>query len=195
LNKFIDIAPRKNNQISKPASSVKSEKSHGTNGVYIIIIIILMIVFICSLNSLFSPTAISSNPKQSVNSTPSVNGDNTNTNPVLESSAQADNSSNSSHTDTKTNTNKSNVNIEILNGSGTANTASEVKSYLEQKGYKIANIGTANNIYSSTVIYYKNDSSLLASELAENLSQYQTSTQENPELTGEYDILIVVGQK
>lgn len=202
VGKFIDFAPRKVNQNNNPPSASKSEKPRNANGAYLIVIIVLTIVFICSLNSLFSTTPATSDSFKPALSSPSVNGESTNSENDINSSPESstqDNNSNftnsAEYPQTETNNTKSNLSIEILNGSGISNTASDVKTYLEQKEYKIANIGTANNLYPSTVIYFKKGNDNLANELAKDLNQYETSVLENSELVGEYDILIVVGQK
>lgn len=201
MGKFIDFAPRKVNQNNNPPSASKSEKPRNANGAYLVVIIVLTIVFICSLNSLFSTTPTTSDSFKPAISSPSVNGDSTNSEDDISSSPESPTQDNNNftnsaeHAQTETNSTKRNFSIEILNGSGISNTASDVKTYLEQKEYKIANIGTANNLYPSTVIYFKKGNDNLANELAKDLNQYETSVLENSELVGEYDILIVVGQK
>ena len=90
---------------------------------------------------------------------------------------------------------KSSISIKILNGSGKNGLAAQAKQDLEKKGFKIESIGNAKNSYNSTIIYYNKNKKEEAQIVSDNLTQFQTSLQENPELTGQYDILIVLGTK
>ena len=91
--------------------------------------------------------------------------------------------------------NKSSISIKILNGSGKNGLAAQVKQDLEKKGFKIESIGNAKNSYNSTIIYYNKNKKEEAQIVSDNLTQFQTTIHEDTELTGQYDVLIVLGTK
>ena len=93
---------------------------------------------------------------------------------------------------------KSEAKIRVLNGSGTAGVASSVKDFLEQKGYKVAEIGNADNFdFEQTVLRFKEGfekfREVLTSDLSDDYSV--TSSSESLEATDSADIEITVGAK
>jgi len=91
--------------------------------------------------------------------------------------------------------NKQDIKIELLNGSGKNGLADQTKKELEDLGYVISKTGTARNIYNSTVIYFNTGKESEANLLKDALTNFQSKTNSNSSLTGNYDIVIVLGKK
>ncbi len=89
--------------------------------------------------------------------------------------------------------NKLELKIKILNGSGETKQAANAKERLEQAGYIIAKIDTANNIYATTVIYCNKDNEEHAGQISQDLD-VNAKTDTNSKITGKYDYVIVVGK-
>ncbi len=99
-----------------------------------------------------------------------------------------------SATETKTpEIDKSTISIQILNASGQIGSAAIAQNILLNNGFKLITIDTADSVYNSTVIYYKNSQDK-AKMIADTLNDYQTSIEQSNEL-GDYDIWVIIGQK
>lgn len=196
MGKFIDLAPRRINRNFDHAVSNSQKSNRNSNTIYNLIIIALVIVFIYFLSSLLSQPPSASNSDNSAASTPTPS--------VSPSISASENSYSSNNTKTPTpefsaqNTYSApieNFSIIVLNGSGTPNAANETKDNLEKQGFQVIDIGTANNLYSQTVIYYKTGYEDSAKKVASALKDYQVLTEENSELASDSDVLVVIGQK
>ena len=93
---------------------------------------------------------------------------------------------------------KSEANIRVLNGSGKAGTASSVKDLLEGKGYKVSEIGNADNFdFEQTVIRlkesFKNFQEVLLGDLSDNYSVKVSS--DDLTATDSADIEVIIGAK
>lgn len=91
---------------------------------------------------------------------------------------------------------KSAVKVEVLNGNGVANSAAEVKTKIIASGFTVSKVANASKYtYPSTIIYYKNNYSTFADEIKTTLSTRECTTEENAQIVGSYDIVVVVGKK
>ncbi len=93
---------------------------------------------------------------------------------------------------------KSEPKIRVLNGTTTTGLAATVKSFLENKGYKVVAIGNADSSdFTNTVVKFKNSfknfESLITADLS---SKYSVSTSSSPlEATDSADIEVTAGSK
>jgi len=89
--------------------------------------------------------------------------------------------------------NKLELKIKILNGSGKSKQAANAKERLEQAGYMIASIDTANNIYNTSIIYHNKDKSENLDDIF-NILEVTAKSEIDPNITKEYDYVIVIGK-
>jgi hypothetical protein len=93
---------------------------------------------------------------------------------------------------------KSQAKIRVLNGSGKAGTASSVKDLLEGKGYKVVEIGNADNFdFEQTIVRFKESfksfQEVLFSDLSDNYSVSVSS--DDLTATDSADIEVIIGAK
>jgi hypothetical protein len=93
---------------------------------------------------------------------------------------------------------KSQAKIRVLNGTGKAGTASSVKDLLEGKGYKVAEIGNADNFdFEQTIVRFKesfkNFQEVLFSDLSDKYSVKVSS--DDLTATDSADIEVIIGSK
>ncbi len=89
--------------------------------------------------------------------------------------------------------NKLELKIKILNGTGEAKQAAKAKNELEKKGYIIAIIDTAKNIYNTSHIYYA-DSHFESSKKIQQDLNINAKLEQNKNITTNFDLVIVLGK-
>lgn len=202
MSKFFDIAPRRKGGNFRSVSE-KSRKSQSKN-FYYLIIGILFIVFIYSLSSLSSLSQDSSQQTSANNQPVSTDksADSSNQSqadlpriPSAEESTATDDQGQVVSKEEKQNLEKSKISLKVINATGKSGVAASTKEMLEKEGFVVAEIGTAKNIYNSTVIYYKEGEEETAKLVAETLKDHQVSLEKDPQIVGQYDLLVVIGKK
>ena len=134
-------------------------------------------------NEIIQETSESSNTNDEQNIKPN---NQTSENATLEeSSTQTQNAS----------INKSSIKIRVLNGSKTSGAAANTKTKLASQGFTIDSIGNTRNPYSKSYIYYNINQREAAVLVQLALENQDIVLQENPSLTGDYDILVVIGSQ
>lgn len=93
---------------------------------------------------------------------------------------------------------KKTITIEVLNGSGIAGTAGNMKTFLEEKGYTVSGTGNAKNYeYEKTEIQTKEEtasySAFIASDLAGSYTVGSISATLKSSLP--YDVVVIVGKE
>lgn len=92
---------------------------------------------------------------------------------------------------------KKDIKIQVQNGGGVVGAGSKMKSFLEQKGYTVSDVGNASNYsYEDTDILVKQSKAEIRDTLEEDLSQsYTVGTVETtlPE-SSPYDARVIVGK-
>lgn len=198
MGKVLDLARKRRDDFVTESHSSKKSNS---NLLYYLVIFVLLIIFIYSFNSFSAPTKKSNSPT----STPSNSElpDKNYAANTTQSSGLPQPSSTTSVTDQANaqvlgeqsiDSQKSKLGIKILNGSGKDGQAQEAKALLENSGYAVSEIGTAKNIYKTTVIYYKKGDSEIADLLAKTLNSYKVKTIEDSQIVENFDLLIVIGK-
>lgn len=87
------------------------------------------------------------------------------------------------------------ITIKILNGNGISGSAGAVKDQLIQAGYTVDKVANAYNFnYANTIIYFKTGKNAESELLKTPLSNRQCEIINNDSVTGNYDIVIVVGK-
>jgi len=171
-----DLAPQEN-QKEDPMNQ-KSPR----NWLDITITIILVLIIIGLLVWIFWP----SQPRTFTLSPSALEG----------STTTALTSETASSTTTTSSIDKSAIVIKILNGNQRTGEAAALKDKMEKDGFKIASVGNAKSIYQTTIIYYKTGKQSQAQLVKDFIgTSYQTSLEENSELVGTADVLIVLGLK
>jgi hypothetical protein len=91
--------------------------------------------------------------------------------------------------------NKEEIKIKVLNGSGTAGKAAEVRDILKKLGYSQIVVGNADNFdYKITEINTKKDKKYLGDQLKKELSQYSSSFKQSTLDEKETaDVVIIIG--
>ena len=91
-------------------------------------------------------------------------------------------------------TDRASLNISVLNGNGISGSAKEVKTMLESVGFSISHVGNALKFsYVNTNIYYNNGKVTEAEDLKNALLNRTCELFENSSVTGNYDMVVVVG--
>lgn len=92
-------------------------------------------------------------------------------------------------------TSKTDMKIRILNGSGQSGAAATGQETLEAAGFTIDSVGNAKKFnYTTTIVYYPAGKAANAQLVADALTSYSVSTEENSVADG-YDALVVIGDK
>lgn len=92
---------------------------------------------------------------------------------------------------------KKDLNFEVLNGAGVAGTAAEAKSFLEGKGYVVAETGNADNFdYTETTISIKDSKKEYLLLLTDDLSENYTVASDSSTLDedSEFDAVVTIGK-
>lgn len=90
---------------------------------------------------------------------------------------------------------KSTYTISVLNGNGVKGTAASVAATITAAGYQVSNTGNALKFsYTSTIIYYKTGKVAAASDIKNILASRICELSEDNSVTGNYDIVVVVGK-
>jgi len=91
--------------------------------------------------------------------------------------------------------NKEEIKIKVLNGSGTAGKAAEVRDILKKLGYSQIVVGNADNFdYKITEINTKKDKKYLGDQLKKELSQYSSSFKQSTlDEKENADVVIIIG--
>lgn len=205
MNKLFDITPRK--IISKSNNS--SEKSN-ENSLFYLVAIIAGGIFAFSIMQNTNVQGENNQQQKSESNNQEIYNEQTRDNKTDDELTPAtlpdDSNSNYSQqinqtpiindiNQTDNQINKSEISIHILNGSGSSGVAAKTKEILESDGYKIESIGTANNIYSRTVIYYNKNKEAQSRLVAGSLPNDGIKFEEDSNLTEGFDLLIVVGRE
>ncbi len=90
---------------------------------------------------------------------------------------------------------KRSISIKVLNGSGKTGAANTIKTELEKQGFSVSAIGTANNSYSQSIIYYKTDENKAKAQMVKDALTSINCTLQKSSVAGVYDVLVVVGKK
>lgn len=194
MAKAFDIMPRP----TKVNESARVPKK--TNLAIFIWIIIICLILILIINSIFSnkyqvkttSSPIPTSKPSSLNDPTATPFENSSADQIPDYSAKNTQASNSASP--AVTIDKSAINIKILNGSGVRGEADQAKADLEKEGFKISQIGTAKNTYSSSIIYYK-DNKEAEAKLLTGYLQIEPELENNNQLVGEYDLLYVIGKK
>lgn len=89
--------------------------------------------------------------------------------------------------------NKLELKIKILNATGEPKQAAKAKDDLEKKGYVIAKIDTAKNVYKTSYIYYS-DSQFESSQQINQDIKINAILEQNKNITSNFDLVIVIGK-
>ena len=84
--------------------------------------------------------------------------------------------------------------IRILNGSGSAERLAELETALEATGYEARSVGTAAQPAEETVIYFRAVAQQAALQLADRLSAFTPRLEQNDDLVGTDDIVVLLGR-
>jgi cytoskeletal protein RodZ len=189
MERKIDI-DKKDELDSSPVETEESKEKqmvkHPKNWLDITITIILIFVIVGLLIWIFWPAK-----PRVLNISPTAL-DNSSTITSTETSG----SSTTSSTAPSSAIDKSSIIIKILNGNKRTGEAAALKEKMEADGFKIESTGNAKSTYETTIVYYKKGKESQANLVKEFLAKtYQTKTEENNDLVGSADVLIVLGLK
>jgi hypothetical protein len=201
MTKFFDIRPP--HPKSKPAKSASSAATKrakkSSSGTFLLILIILLVfVFYFSVNN-----NNQTNYKQENNNSNTIADETAN---PLENLAASPTETASSEptpsltptvqgTQTEPEPDYSNIKISVLNGAGVPGLATKIKLLLEENGYKVAEVGNAQNTYQETILYCTPKNHSLAEKIKNVLKDYQVQITENDTLATDESILVVMGAK
>lgn len=90
------------------------------------------------------------------------------------------------------------ISVRVLNGGGVAGAASKMKTFLEDKGYKVDSTGnTKEYTYTSTVIQVKTGKDALKTLLSDDLKGDYTleASTESVDADAQYDAIVIVGKE
>lgn len=123
---------------------------------------------------------------------------NTNTNSVAATNTNTNTSApqNANTNASPTTIDKAAIKMRVLNGSGKTGMAEQVSNQLKLDDFAPTNVGNAQKFtYQETYIYYKTGKSAEAELVKSSLSKRTCVTEESNEITGTYDIVVVVGKQ
>ncbi len=93
---------------------------------------------------------------------------------------------------------KETLKIQVLNGSGTPGVAGKMKTFLETKGYKVADTGNADNYdYETTEIQVKSGKDAIFTALETDMKEEYSLSSSPEELSEDvpYDVRIIIGKE
>ena len=89
---------------------------------------------------------------------------------------------------------RASLNISVLNGNGISGSAKEVKTTIESAGFSVSHVGNALKFsYINTEIYYNIGKVTEAEDLKSVITNRIVGISENSSITGNYDMVVVVG--
>lgn len=96
---------------------------------------------------------------------------------------------------TTTTIDKTSIALQVLNGSGVTGAAATANQVLVDAGFTVSSTTNAKKFtYESTIIYYKTGKDAEANLVAETLSGYVTSVENEDSIMGTYDVIVVIGK-
>lgn len=90
---------------------------------------------------------------------------------------------------------KNALKITILNGSRITGLAAAARQTLEAAGFKVEKIGNTRTAYNASFIYYNEGKLTAAEEVQKSLTDRVYTLEENKEMVGSMDVLVVIGKK
>jgi len=91
---------------------------------------------------------------------------------------------------------KSTIKLKVLNGNGISGSAAVLADILKTNGFVVESVTNASRFtYENTTIYFNTGKSAESELIKQSLTNYNVLSYENPSVTGNYDIIVVVGKK
>ncbi len=94
-----------------------------------------------------------------------------------------------------TEVNKANISIKVLNGNGINNSASKIKTELQNGGFTVSKVTNASNYnYTTSIVYYKSGQEAEANAVKTALTSKQFTIEQSDTIAGSYDVVVLVGK-
>ncbi|MFA7244363.1 MAG: LytR C-terminal domain-containing protein [Patescibacteria group bacterium] len=188
----------RNSRIKEPKT-----KRKGSFGKWLILILVLALVGIIiwqNLDSIKSYFGIANSKENTNTDNSNLYSDfsvNSSSQPTSQPTVQENTTPNASSDSTAAaeTPDKSIYTISVLNGNGIKGSAAGVTSALANAGYTVTNTGNALKFsYINSIVYYKTGKADVANAIKTVLSDRTIELSEDNTITGNYDIVIVVGK-